>query len=95
MKRKEAERAIRAILKAVPTRELPEARIEIDKRDGTPIAWMGGTGYNLGSAKRGGIREPDVHRSFGLDALFEREAAFRLDKRHLEEQTSSDAGSDS
>lgn len=80
MKLKEAETAIRAILAAVDNDQLPKPRR--DKSDPS-LYWFGGRGHHVGTAERAGVREPDVHRSFGLDGLFEGEKMARIDAKHL------------
>lgn len=81
MTREQAAAAIRAILAAVPDDELPKPKIE--KRDGETIAWFGGLGRNLGSAKRGGVRRPENYRDDAVRTAFENEATYRLDLAHL------------
>lgn len=81
---REAQDAIKAILEQIPDEELPDFdRVEIS-RDGTPVAWWGGHGHHLGSAKQGGKRRPLNYREHGAWDAIEGEMVYRADKRLLE-----------
>lgn len=80
---KQARAAIEAILAAIPDAELPNFdRIE-HRPDGTTVAWLGGTGYHLGTAKRGDKRRPKNYRERGSWDAIEGEMTYRADKRFL------------
>lgn len=84
---KEARAAIEAILAAIDDDELPKFdRVEIDERynDGKPVVWWGSTGHHLGSARRGEVREPLVHRRRGVSDAIEGEMVYRADRRLLD-----------
>lgn len=79
-----ARAAIEAILAAIPDEELPEFdKVEIDS-DGTPVVWWGSSGRHLGTATRGGVREPLVYRSGGAWAAIQSEMTYRADRRLLD-----------
>jgi hypothetical protein len=87
MTKQEAEIAIRAILEAVDTRELPKPRIK-NNRDGTSTAWFGGLGQVLGTAKRGDERRPKNYQDNAIREAFQGEALYRIDKKRLKTETS-------
>lgn len=81
---KEAQVAIEAILAAIPDDELPEFdRVEI-REDGRPLVWWGGSGQYLGSATRGGERDPLVYRRRGAWDAIQNEMTYRADRRLLD-----------
>lgn len=80
---KTARAAIEAILAAIPDDELPEFD-KVEQRDGTTIVWWGGTGYHLGSATTGGVRNPQSYRTRASWAAIEGEMTCRADRRLLE-----------
>lgn len=85
MKIKAARAAIEAILASIPDEELPKFdRTEIDGKSGMPVVWWGGTGRHLGSAKRGGVRDPEIYRRDASWSAIENEMAYRADKRLFE-----------
>jgi len=75
---REAEAGIRAILAAIDDEALPEPD-KIEEHRGATIAWFGGTGHHLDTARRGDTLDPDVHRARGIWQAIEREAVYRLD----------------
>jgi hypothetical protein len=85
MNMQEARVAIEAILDAIPDHALPEARI--DRRGKDAVAQFGGLGYFLGTAKRGGELDPTIHRSHGIDDLFNRETVARIDAQYVADGT--------
>lgn len=79
-----ARQAIEAILDAIPDSELPEfERVEM-RGDDMPCVWFGGTGRHLGSAKRGGQRDPSVYRQDASWKAIEMEMTYRADRRLFE-----------
>lgn len=83
MKRKHAYEAIKAILAAIDDSEIP-APDKLKSEDGRVVAWFGGMGYYLGSAKRNGALEPMIHRDNAATKAIIGEAVYRLDKAHSE-----------
>lgn len=80
----EARAAIEAILASIPDKALPDFdKVEVEE-DGTTVVWWGCTGYHLGSAKRGGERNPIQLRERAAWAAIEGEMTYRADKRFLE-----------
>ncbi|MFE5309735.1 hypothetical protein [Isoptericola sp. NPDC056605] len=80
----EARRAIEEILASIPDDDLPEFdRVEYDP-DGRPTVWWGGSGWVLGSAKRGGKREPLIYRTSGSWDAIQGEMLRRADRRLLD-----------
>ncbi len=87
---REARIAIETILAGLPDTALPKPdKVEADP-DGTVIAWFGGHGYHLGSARRGdGERIPGgTYRETGAWDAVVGEAVRRLDLAH---ETAGDA----
>lgn len=80
---KEARTAIEAILAAIPDDELPEFD-KVEVRDGQIVVWWGSTGHHLGSAKRGGERDPLSYRRSGSWGAIEAEMTHRADRRLLD-----------
>jgi hypothetical protein len=81
---KTARAAIEAILAAIPDDELPDFdRLELGG-DGRVCAWWGGTGHVLGSATRGGERDPLNYRRNGSWGAIEAEMTHRADRRLLD-----------
>jgi hypothetical protein len=86
MKYRQAAKLIAVILEAVDDDELPKPKLE-ENGDGTTIAWFGGYGRNLGSAKDGwGERKPEVHRTHGILDAMQGEAVYRLDRKLLKKE---------
>lgn len=81
MKRKHAFEAIKAILAAIDDDELP-APSKLEQDGDTTIAWFGGCGRHLGSARRNGVLEPLIYRDRGASEAIELEAVYRLDVKH-------------
>lgn len=80
---KEARAAIEAILDAIPDSELPKFdKIEPDEKYGA-VAWWGGHGYHLGSAKRNGKRDPENYRRGASWSAIEQEMVYRADLKYL------------
>jgi len=80
----EARTAIEAILEAIPDAELPDFdKVEIET-DGSVIAWWGGSGRHLGSAKRNGKRDPLIYRRDGSRQAIQLEMTYRADRRLLD-----------
>jgi len=80
----QARAAIEAIVAAIDDDELPEFdKVEQD-RDGGVIVWWGSTGQHLGSAKRGGKRDPLNYRRRGSWHAIEMEMTYRADRRLLD-----------
>lgn len=77
----EARVAIEAILDSIPDHALPEARI--DRRGNDPVAQFGGTGWFLGTAKRGNELMPSIHRTHAIEDLFYRETVTRIDTQYV------------
>jgi hypothetical protein len=80
----EARNAIEAILAAIPDDELPEFdRVETEA-DGKVCVWSGGSGRILGSALRGGKRDPLIYRRNASWDAIQLEMAHRADRRLLD-----------
>jgi len=81
VKRKHAFEAIKAILAAIDDDELPTPS-KIQQDGDTTIAWFGGYGRHLSSARRNGVLEPLIYRDGGAREAIELEAVYRLDLKH-------------
>lgn len=83
MKLREARLAITAILESIETSELPKPRKE--KRETETIYWFGGHGYHLG-ATSAGVRDPGVHRRFGITEMLQGERIARIDAADMKKK---------
>lgn len=79
-----ARAAIEEILASIPDKDLPDFdKVEVNE-DGTTCVWWGGSGRVLGTAKRGGQRNPIQYREHGAWEAIQAEMTYRADKRYLD-----------